>query len=69
MMKKVETKKDDITVILRDIAANRVNILGDHWSSCWCNDAATEIDELRAKFKELDEEIQGMHEGAAGASI
>lgn len=52
----------DITEIMRDIAAERKNSVGDYWSPDYCNEAADEIERLR-------EEIEGMHEDAAGASI
>jgi len=52
----------DITEILRDIARGKTNRVGDHWSPSYCNEAADEIERLRA-------EIEGMYEDAAGEDI
>jgi hypothetical protein len=37
----------DITEIMRDIASETKNSVGDHWSTDWCDNAAEEIERLR----------------------
>lgn len=59
----------DITEILRDIARGKINCVGDHWSPSFCNEAADEIEQLREDKLKLENEIQSMHEDAAGESI
>jgi len=59
----------DITEVLRDIAAGKTNICGDHWSPSFCDEAADEIEQLRADKLKLENEIQCMYEAAAGEDI
>lgn len=59
----------DITEIMRDMAAERKNSIGDHWSRNWCENAANEIDRLRAEVQELNNQIDNLYEQAAGADI
>jgi len=41
----------DITEILRDIADGKTNICGDHWHPSYCEEAAKEIERLRAQLE------------------
>lgn len=56
----------DITEILRQIAAEEKNCLGDHWSTCYCADAALIIEKLREEVTALNEEIDDLYRDLAG---
>lgn len=56
----------DITQILREIASGTKTSLRDPWSKNWCNDAADEIERLRAKVKDLENQIDDMYFEQAG---
>jgi len=57
----------DITEIMRDIAAERKNVIGDYWSRNWCENAADEIDRLRQEVKDLNNQIDDIYLDQAGA--
>jgi len=58
---------NNITGIMRDIAAERKNSIGDHWGRHWCDEAADEIDRLRAEVKDLNNQIDDIYRNLAGA--
>lgn len=57
---------DDIVSIMRDKAADRKNSIGDRWGNYWCDNAADEIEQLRAKVNELNNQIDDMYYEQAG---
>lgn len=57
----------DITEIMRDMAAERKNQIGDYWSRSWCNNAADDIDRLRQEVKDLENQIDDIYMDQAGA--
>lgn len=54
----------DLPTILRDIAAERRNLVGDYWSRDYCNQAA-EIEALRAEVQRLQALTQWQPIGTA----
>jgi len=57
---------NNITEIMRDIAAERKNSVGDYWGRYWCDIAADEIDQLRAEVKKLNNQIDDIYRDQAG---
>ena len=48
----------DIVEILRDMEAGRRNLLGDHWHSSYCGNAANEIKRLREELAVAKAELE-----------
>ena len=60
---------DNIVDIMRDKAADRRNSIGDHWGDCWCDNAADEIERLRAEVKDLENQIDDIYLDLAGEDV
>lgn len=56
----------DLVEILRDYASEKKNCVGDYWSRNYVNDAADEIERLRAEVAELKSEIEDIYLDMAG---